>query len=90
MSARRRTTDEEVGEPAVHDLRVLDVRKVTARIQPSRAGARKSRCRVRAVRGGNGRILAAVDEQHGFKNVKNLAGGLDSWARTVDPTMRRY
>lgn len=26
----------------------------------------------------------------GFKNVKNLAGGLDSWARTVDPTMRRY
>lgn len=29
-------------------------------------------------------------EQHGFKNVKNLAGGLDLWARTIDPTMRRY
>jgi rhodanese-related sulfurtransferase len=29
-------------------------------------------------------------EQHGFRNVKNLAGGLDSWARAVDPTMRRY
>lgn len=28
--------------------------------------------------------------QHGFKNVKNLAGGLDLWARTVDPAMRRY
>jgi rhodanese-related sulfurtransferase len=26
----------------------------------------------------------------GFKNVRNLAGGLDSWARTVDPGMRRY
>jgi adenylyltransferase/sulfurtransferase len=26
----------------------------------------------------------------GFKNVKNLAGGLDLWARTVDPGMRRY
>lgn len=26
----------------------------------------------------------------GFRDVKNLAGGLDSWARTVDPTMRRY
>jgi len=26
----------------------------------------------------------------GFANVKNLAGGLDSWARTVDPSMRRY
>jgi rhodanese-related sulfurtransferase len=26
----------------------------------------------------------------GFKNVKNLVGGLDLWARTVDPAMRRY
>ena len=36
---------------------------------------------------------AAVAEylrQRGFKNVKNLEGGLDSWARTVDPSMRRY
>lgn len=36
---------------------------------------------------------AAVAEylrQRGFKNVKNLAGGLDSWARTVDAAMRRY
>ena len=29
-------------------------------------------------------------EQLGFKNARNLAGGLDHWARTVDPTMRRY
>jgi len=36
---------------------------------------------------------AAVAEylrQRGFQNVKNLRGGLDSWARTVDPSMRRY
>jgi adenylyltransferase/sulfurtransferase len=37
---------------------------------------------------------AAVAEylraQHGFTNVKNLAGGLEAWARTVDPGMRRY
>jgi len=26
----------------------------------------------------------------GFDNVRNLAGGLDAWARTVDPSMRRY
>jgi len=26
----------------------------------------------------------------GFENVRNLAGGLDAWARTVDPSMRRY
>ena len=36
---------------------------------------------------------AAVAEylrQRGFTNVRNLAGGLDQWARTVDPSMRRY
>lgn len=36
---------------------------------------------------------AAVSEylrQLGFGKVRNLAGGLDLWARTVDPTMRRY
>ena len=26
----------------------------------------------------------------GFKKAVNLAGGLDSWARTVDPSMSRY
>lgn len=26
----------------------------------------------------------------GFRDVKNLAGGLDRWARSVDPSMRRY
>jgi len=26
----------------------------------------------------------------GFKSVRNLSGGLDLWARTVDPGMRRY
>jgi len=28
--------------------------------------------------------------ESGFKRVRNLAGGLDAWARTVDPGMRRY
>jgi sulfur-carrier protein adenylyltransferase/sulfurtransferase len=26
----------------------------------------------------------------GFKDVRNLTGGLDLWARTIDPSMRRY
>ncbi len=36
---------------------------------------------------------AAVAEylrQLGFKSVRNLAGGLDAWAQSVDPGMRRY
>jgi adenylyltransferase/sulfurtransferase len=34
--------------------------------------------------------VAGYLRQRGFQNVKNLAGGLDDWARTVDPSMRRY
>ncbi len=26
----------------------------------------------------------------GFTRVRNLSGGLDAWARTVEPAMRRY
>jgi rhodanese-related sulfurtransferase len=36
---------------------------------------------------------AAVAEylrQLGFPRVRNLAGGLEAWARSVDPSMRRY
>lgn len=35
-------------------------------------------------------VAQYLRERHGFKNVKNLAGGLDAWARSVDATMRRY
>jgi rhodanese-related sulfurtransferase len=38
------------------------------------------------------RSAAVADylRQRGFHNVRNLRGGLDFWARTVDPSMRRY
>ena len=29
-------------------------------------------------------------ERNGFKNVKSLAGGIDAWAETIDPSMERY
>ena len=35
-------------------------------------------------------VAQYLRDHHGFTNVKNLAGGLDLWARTVDPSMRRY
>jgi len=28
--------------------------------------------------------------QRGFRNVKNLVGGIDDWARAVDPNLPRY
>ncbi|MBM3221774.1 MAG: sulfurtransferase [Candidatus Rokubacteria bacterium] len=38
------------------------------------------------------RSAAVADylRQLGFTRVRNLSGGLDAWARTIEPTMRRY
>ncbi len=38
------------------------------------------------------RSAAVADylRQLGYGRVRNLSGGLDAWARTVDPAMRRY
>ena len=53
--------------------------------------------------GTNARPLVILDHQgkqaldaaayfigHGLKNVRCLQGGLDAWAREIDPAMRRY
>ena len=39
-----------------------------------------------------GRSAQAVDflRQQGFKNVRNLAGGISAWAERIDPKMPRY
>jgi len=34
--------------------------------------------------------VAGYLRHQGFAKTVNLAGGLDLWARTVDPSMRRY
>jgi len=34
--------------------------------------------------------VAVYLRERGFAKAVNLAGGLDLWARTVEPTMRRY
>ncbi|MEQ9454356.1 MAG: rhodanese-like domain-containing protein [Phycisphaeraceae bacterium] len=28
--------------------------------------------------------------QHGFEDLASIAGGIDAWSRTVDPTIPRY
>ncbi len=33
---------------------------------------------------------AAFLAQQGFTNVKSMRGGIDAWAREIDPTLNRY
>ena len=40
--------------------------------------------------GGRSLQAAMFLEQQGFTHVHNLAGGLDAWARSVDPKMPTY
>jgi len=40
--------------------------------------------------GGRSMQVALFLERQGFKNVHNLAGGVDAWARSVDPAMPVY
>lgn len=34
--------------------------------------------------------VGAFLESNGFKHIVNLEGGIDAWARTVDPEMAQY
>jgi rhodanese-related sulfurtransferase len=34
--------------------------------------------------------VALYLDHHGFRQVLNLQGGIDAWARDVEPTMRTY
>lgn len=38
------------------------------------------------------RSLGAVNwlREHGFQQAQSLAGGIEEWARLVDPTLARY
>lgn len=40
--------------------------------------------------GGRSMQVAFFLERNGFSQVFNLSGGVDAWALTVDPSMRRY
>jgi rhodanese-related sulfurtransferase len=40
--------------------------------------------------GGRSMQVATFLEKNGFAKVHNLAGGVDAWARTVDPAMPVY
>jgi adenylyltransferase/sulfurtransferase len=40
--------------------------------------------------GMRGAMAAGLLRRHGYTRVRNLAGGIDAWAATIDPEMPRY
>jgi rhodanese-related sulfurtransferase len=40
--------------------------------------------------GGRSMQVGALLERQGFSKITNLSGGVDAWARTVDPSMPVY
>lgn len=88
------------------NLRLVDVREAwefqTARIDgstlipmgeiPSRLAELDPEAEIVVIchHGARSMRVAAFLERQGFGNVHNLAGGVDAWARTVDPTMPTY
>jgi rhodanese-related sulfurtransferase len=40
--------------------------------------------------GGRSARVALFLERNGFRDVINLAGGIDAWARELDPSVPRY
>jgi monothiol glutaredoxin len=40
--------------------------------------------------GGRSQQAAEYFRQQGFTNLSNVAGGIDAWSATVDPTVPRY
>ena len=40
--------------------------------------------------GGRSQQVALFLEKNGYRKVHNLAGGVDAWSRTVDPTVPLY
>ena len=59
---------------------------------PSRAGELDPGSDVVVIchHGGRSMQVALVLEKNGFDKVHNLAGGVDAWARSVDPAMPVY
>ncbi|MER3524487.1 MAG: NADH oxidase [Ignavibacteria bacterium] len=38
----------------------------------------------------SGRIVALLQQEYGFTNLYNLAGGILAWSDRIDPSIRKY
>jgi rhodanese-related sulfurtransferase len=71
----------------IQGSRLVPMRELPARV--SEIGEEKEVVAI-CHHGGRSMQVAMFLEKQGFKDVHNLAGGIDAWSRTVDPSVPTY
>lgn len=82
----------DVREPVEHQIANIGGLLIPLRLVPSRIGELDANQEIIVYcHTGNrsGRAVAFLQDQ-GFKNVKNLVGGIEAWSRRIDPKIPRY
>lgn len=77
----------EYGVARIDGSRLVPLRQVSALLQEL---DRDTEVVMICHHGIRSRLAGRFLEQHGFGRVINLAGGIDAWAREVDPTVPVY
>lgn len=83
----------DVREPWEHDIaRIAGSQLVPMREIQARLAELDDDKEVVAIchHGGRSMQVATFLEKNGFSKVHNLAGGIDAWSRTVDPSIPTY
>jgi len=92
-AGRERPVLLDVREPwEVQICRIPDALHMPMREVPARAGEIDPQAPVVAIchHGGRSHQVGLFLEGNGFSQVHNLAGGVDAWAKNVDPAMPKY
>ena len=83
----------DVREPWEHDqARIVGLQLVPIKQVQARLAEIDGKREVVAIchHGGRSMQVATFLEKSGFSKVHNLAGGIDAWSRTVDPSIPLY
>jgi len=82
----------DVREPFEFDLVHLNARLIPLETLPNRLNELSREHEIIVYCHTGARSYSAVEfmRTNGFTNVKNLTGGIEAWAREIDPTMIRY
>ena len=68
----------------------LPLGQLEARARRARRVARAAASWSTATTAARSAQACALLREHGFRDVENLAGGIDAWSLTVDPACRGY